>query len=152
MSEIRTEPLFQIAITVPEIQEVGDTPLGRRRVALVTGGTFEGERLKGKVLGGGGDWLLLRRDGVLNLDVRLNLETDDGAVIYMTYRGYRHGPEEVIARVNRGEDVDPAEYYFRTAPTFETADQRYAWLNSVVCVATGRRTPDGPVYDVFEVL
>ena len=152
MAEIQTERLFRIDITVPEIQEIGDTPYGRRRVALVTGGTFEGDKLRGRVLGGGGDWLLLRKDGVLNLDVRLTLETDDGATIYMTYRGYRHGPEEVIERLNRGEDVDPSEYYFRTAPMFETASEKYAWLNSVVCVGTGRRTPQGPVYDVFQVL
>ena len=94
----------------------------------------------------------INADGVLNLDVRLTLETDDGATIYMIYRGYRHGPEEVIERLNRGEDVDPSEYYFRTAPMFETASEKYAWLNSVVCVATGRRNPDGPVYDVFQVL
>ena len=95
---------------------------------------------------------LAPKDGVLNLDVRLTLETDDGATIYMIYRGYRHGPEEVIERLNRGEDVDPNEYYFRTAPMFETASEKYAWLNSVVCVATGRRNPDGPMYDVFQVL
>ncbi len=152
MAEIRTEHLFRVTITVPEIQEIGETPYGRRRIARVTGGTFEGQKLRGRVLNGGGDWLLLRRDGVLNLDVRMTLETDDGATIYMTYRGYRHGPDEVIARLNRGEQVDPGEYYFRTAPLFETAAEKYAWLNSVVCVATGRRDAAGPTYDVFQVL
>ena len=152
MRAIATRPLFHIDITVPEIQPIGDTPYGTRRIALVTGGTFEGERLRGKVLPGGGDWLLLRPDGVLNLDVRITLETDDGALIYMTYRGFRHGRPEVIDRLNRGESVDPSEYYFRTAPGFETAAEPYAWLNSIVCVATGARAPTGPSYDVHEVL
>ena len=70
----------------------------------------------------------------------------------MTYRGFRHGPADVIARLNAGEDVDPASYYFRTAPFFETASERLAWLNSTVCVATGQRSADGPSYDVFGVL
>jgi hypothetical protein len=152
MPTIETLHLFDVEITVPEIQDIGDTPYGVRRVAQITGGTFEGERLRGRVLAGGGDWLLLRKDGVLNLDVRLNLETEDGAKIFMTYHGFRHGPEDVIARLNRGEDVDPGEYYFRTAPRFETAAEKYAWLNSIVCVATGLRKATGPVYEVFEVL
>lgn len=152
MTEIKTEHLFTTSIIVPEFQEIGDTPLGARRIALVTGGTFEGPKLRGRVLGGGGDWLLLRKDGVLNLDVRLTLETDDGATIFMSYRGFRHGPAAVIERLNRGEDVDPSEYYFRTAPLFETGSDKYAWLNSIICVAAGRRDPGGPVYDVFQVL
>jgi len=86
------------------------------------------------------------------LDVRVTLEADDGALIYMTYRGLRHGPDDVMARVNAGEEVDPSEYYFRTAPFFETGSEKYAWLNNIVCVAIGRRNKKGPVYRVFEVL
>src|SRR5690606_36368434 len=98
------------------------------------------------------DWLLLRPDGALVLDVRLTLETDDAQLIYMTYRGLRHGPADVIARLNRGEPVDPASYYFRTTPVFETASTKYDWLNRVVSVATGRREASGPIYEVYEVL
>ena len=86
------------------------------------------------------------------LDVRLTLETDDAQLIYMTYRGLRHGPADVIARLNRGEPVDPASYYFRTTPVFETASTKYDWLNRVVSVATGRREASGPIYEVYEVL
>ena len=99
----------------------------------------------------GGDWLLLRSDGVLQLDVRLTLATDDGALIYMTYRGLRHGPADVIERLNAGEDVDPAAYYFRIAPLFETGAERYAWLNQLVCIGTGQRKSSGPIYDIFAV-
>ena len=152
MAGIRTEHLFTVTITVDPLQMLGATPFGERRIAKITGGSFEGARLKGAILAGGGDWLLLRNDGVLQLDVRMTLETDDGALIYMTYRGLRHGPSEVIDRLNRGEAVDPSEYYFRTAPFFETGAEKYAWLNRIVSVATGRRAATGPTYEVFQVL
>jgi hypothetical protein len=152
MAEIKTAHLFSVSLNVKEIQNLGKTPLGERRVAVVEGGTFEGPKLKGTIMRGGSDWILVRPDGAMQLDVRLTLKTEDGALIGMTYRGYRHGPPAVIDRLNRGENVDPAEYYFRTAPLFETAAEKYGWLNRVVAVATGRRLPEGPVYDVFEVL
>ena len=80
------------------------------------------------------------------------LRTDDGALIGMTYQGFRHGPAAVIERLNRGEPVDPSEYYFRTAPLFETSAPKYDWLNRIVAIATGDRKPEGPIYEVFEVL
>ena len=99
-----------------------------------------------------GDWLLLRTDGVLMLDVRLTLRTDDDALIYMSYRGMRHGPAWVLDRLNKGEKVDPSEYYFRTAPLFETSSSKYSFLNRIMSIATGRREATGPIYDVFQVL
>ena len=150
--EIRLEHLFTVRFDVSAARSLGNTPLGERRVVQITGGTFEGPRLRGRVLPEGGDWLLLRSDGVLQLDVRATLQTDDGALLYMTYRGFRHGPAAVIDRLSRGEAVDPSAYYFRTAPLFETGDERYAWLSRTVCVATGERLPSGPVYSVYQVL
>jgi hypothetical protein len=152
MAEIRTAPLFTLTLQVAGMQAIGATPGGNRRIGLVAGGSFQGERLRGTVLPGGADWIMLRPDGATTLDVRLVLQTDDGATIGMTYRGMRHGPPAVMERLNRGENVDPAEYYFRTAVAFETAAPRYDWLNRIVAVGTGRRPPEGPVYDVFEVL
>ncbi len=152
MAEIKTEHLFTVTISVDPLQMLGATPFGERRIAKITGGQFEGARLKGTILAGGGDWLLGRNDGILQLDVRMVLETHDDALIYMTYRGLRHGPAEVIERLNRGEEVDPADYYFRTAPFFETGAAQYAWLNGVVSIATGYRTASGPTYEVFQVL
>jgi hypothetical protein len=151
MLELRTTHLFTITLAVGTIQNLGRTPLGERRVAAVSGGKFEGPKLNGTVMEGGSDWILIRPDA-MQLDVRLTLRTDDGALIGMTYRGYRHGPADVLDRLNRGEPVDPASYYFRVAPLFETGAEKYAWLNRVVAVATGHRLPDGPVYDVYEVL
>jgi Protein of unknown function (DUF3237) len=152
MAEIRTAHLFTLKLTVAGMQPIGQTPAGNRRIGLVAGGTFEGERLRGTVLPGGADWLMARPDGATTLDVRLVLQTDDGASIGLTYRGIRHGPPDVVDRLNRGEPVDPASYYFRTSLVFETAAPRYDWLNRVIAVGTGNRLPEGPVYDVFEVL
>ena len=150
---IQTAPLFEIQLQVPSIVDIGATPLGRRRIATVTGGEFHGERLRGSVVAApAGDWLLQRSDGVTVLDVRLLLRTDDGEHIYMSYRGLRHGPAEVMARLAAGDPVDPATYYFRIAPVFETAARKYDWLNKVVAVGTGRREPTGPIYVVEEVL
>ena len=152
MPEIKTEFLFKITLEVPPLLDLGETCYGRRRIARIAGGSFEGPKLKGEVLAGGGDWLLLRRDGVLQLDVRITLETDDKQHIYMTYRGYRHGPKEVIERLNKGETVDPSLYYFRSTPYFETSSEKYSWMNRICSIATGSRKASGRTLEVFQVL
>lgn len=148
---ISLEPLFDAHITLAPAVEFGDTPLGRRRIIPITGGTFAGARLKGRVLNGGADWQLIRADGTAQLDTRYTLETDDGALIYIQNWGYRHGPVEVLARLAQGEPVDPKLYYFRTVPTFETSAPKYAWLNSVICVGSGARHADAVELSVYEV-
>ena len=118
----------------------------------ITGGTFQGERLRGKVLPGGGDWTILRADGVLELDLRITLETDDGALISMASFGLRHGPPDVIAAIGRGEKVDPSSYYFRTTIKLEASAPKYAFLNRLLAVSTGDRLPNGPIYTIEEIL
>jgi hypothetical protein len=130
---------------------VGETPLTTRRIGIVFGGKFEGERLSGEILDGG-DWQSVRQDGSTLLDVRLILKTDDGALIGVTYKGIRQGPPDVIARLEHGEPVDPESYYFRINPMFETASEKYAWLNNILAIGTGHRFAEGPVYNLFEVL
>lgn len=152
MAEIRTAHLFTLKLQVSGMQQIGATPGGGRRVGLVGGGSFQGERLHGTVLPGGADWLMDRTDRATTLDVRLVLQTHDGAAIGMTYRGMRHGPAAVMERINRGEPVDSASYYFRIAVGFETGAASYDWLNRVIAIGTGDRLPEGPVYHVFEVL
>lgn len=150
---IQTKPLFDLRLNVPEIVDLGMTPLGIRKIATVTGGSFEGDRLKGSVMPSpGGDWLLLRSDEVMTLDVRLTLKTDDDALIYMHYKGLRHGPVDVMSRLAKGEEVSPDSYYFRITPTFETASEKYGWINKIICVAKGHRLVTGPIYKVFELL
>ena len=141
---------LQAAVAGP--QKIGAVPHGTRVTAPITEGRFEGPRLRGRVLPGGGDWTLLRADGVLELDLRVTLETDDGALIHMASFGLRHGPPEVIAALGRGEKVDPSAYYFRTTPRFETGDPRYAFLNRLVAVSTGDRRATGPIYTIEEIL
>lgn len=148
---IATEFLFEVRVTLEPARDLGDTPLGRRRIIGITGGTFSGPRAAGRVLPGGADWQVIRADGVACLDARYTLETSDGALIYVQNRGYRHGPADVIGRLARGEDVDPALYYMRTTPWFETSDARYAWLNRSICVGTGARRAAAVELDFFEV-
>ena len=144
--------LMTLEVVVAPPQKIGLVPHGTRAMAPITSGTFEGPRLRGKVLPGGGDWTLLRADGVLELDLRVTLETDDGASIYMTSFGLRHGPQDIIAALGRGEAVDPSRYYFRTAPRFETSAPRYAFLNRLLTIAVGDRRASGPIYSIFEIL
>lgn len=152
LRRVTTRPLFVMRLDVRRLQLVGATPGAYRRIGVVPSGVFEGERLSGEVLEGGSDWQNVRSDGSTTLDVRLVLKTTDDALIGMTYRGIRQGPPDVIARLEKGEVVDPASYYFRIAPLFETEASRYAWLNNVVAVGAGHRFAEGPVYSVFEVL
>ena len=148
---MKLAPLLRAEITLAPPQELGDAPLGRRRIIPITGGRFRGERLSGRVLPGGADWQIVRGDGVSQLEARYTLETDDGALVYVHNLGLRHGPPEVLARLAAGEPVDPSLYYMRTTPSFETGAERYRWLNRIVCVATGARRKDSVELDVYEV-
>jgi hypothetical protein len=143
--------LMTLDVTVAGAQKVGNVPHGTRVISPVASGSFAGPRLRGRVLPGGGDWTLLRSDGVLELDLRFTLETDDGALIHMTSFGLRHGPPEVLAALARGEVLDPATYYIRTTPRFETAHPKYTFLNRLLAVSTGNRRPEGPTYTIFEI-
>jgi hypothetical protein len=153
MTELKSRHLFTIKMKLPPTLELGDTPAGNRRVFAVSGGEFSGDRLRGEVLPqAGSDMLLVGADGSSRQDVRLILRTDDGALILMTYRGVRHAPPAINARIARGESVGPSEYYLRTAPFFETSSPEYGWLNKIVSVGIGERQSDGVVYETFEIL
>jgi len=144
--------LFTMTGTVGSPVEIGVMPQGQRRIVPIQGGEFEGPRLRGRVLENGADWMNIRPNQIIAIDCRAALETDDGALIYMHYGGFRYGPPEIMAALARGESVDPAEYYFRISPTFETGSTQYSWLNQIVAVGIGRRVPEGPIYDVYEIL
>lgn len=152
LKSVRTRPLFVMKLDVRPLLIVGPTPGGYRRMGIVPSGRFEGERLSGEVLDSGTDWQTVRGDGATTLDVRLNLKTHDAAIISMTYRGIRHGPVDVMQRMDKGEVVDAASYYFRTNPLFETAATQYDWINRVVAIGIGHRRAEGPIYSVFEIL
>lgn len=153
MSELRSELLFTVRIELHPLQQLGTTPNGQRSICPVLGGVFAGPRLSGTILPhAGSDHLLRRADGSFQQDVRMTLETDDGALILMTYRGVRHASAEVSARIARGEHVDRHEYYLRIAPFFETGAERYLWLNHIVSVGIGERTSNGADYEIFQIL
>ena len=152
LKAVRTRPLFVMRLDVRKLQIVGAAPGSYRRVGVIFGGTFEGERLSGEVLEGGSDWQTVRADGATTLDVRLILKTSDDVLIGMVYRGMRHGPPNVIERIEKGEVVDPATHYFRIAPLFETASPKYDWINRILAIGIGHRKADGPIYSVFELL
>ncbi len=145
-------PLYTSRIDIAAPLEVGNGPHGRRRVINILGGAFAGPRLSGRVLPGGADWQVVRSDGIAEVEARYTLETGDGALIYVTNRGLRHGPPEVIARLGAGENVDPGEYYFRTTPVFETGAPEYAWLNGIIAVAAGERRADAVIITAYEVV
>ena len=145
------QPLLRAEITLAPPQELGETPLGRRRIVPITGGSFRGDKLSGRVLPGGADWQFIRADGVAELDARYTLETTDRALIYVRNFGYRHGPADVLQKLGAGEPVDPSLYYMRTTPRFDTGAERYQWLNRIICVATGARRAAAVELEVFEV-
>ena len=147
----RTEHLLQLRADLAAPLVLADTPLGTRRILYATGGTFSGPGLEGEVLPGGGDWVLDRRDGIAELDIRFVLRTGDGQLIYLNSRGIVDMPARVRQRIRQGEDVDPAEYYFRTALVFETGAAGHGRLNRLLALGIGRRTASGMVTDVFEV-
>ncbi len=152
MADLKHTHLLTMQLTVDYagIKSIGKTPGGLRRIAPVTGGTFSGERLGGTVHGGA-DWVINRPDGVMVIDVRLTLETQDGALIYLTYQGRFLAEPDAMRRFGKGEQLAPHEYSLAMIAKFECGNERYAWLNNAVAVGTGEQTATGPVYTVFEV-
>jgi len=151
LTRVRTRHLFQLRESVPPLYIVGQTPNAFRRIGVVAGGAFEGERLSGEVLSGN-DWQDMCKDDCTKLDVRLLLKTMDCALIVMTYQCLRSGSLEILAKLDRGEAVDLASYYFRFIAMFETGATEYHWINRIVAVGIGQRLADGPLYNVFEIL
>jgi hypothetical protein len=143
---MRLEPLTMVRVTLADILDLGDTQWGRRRVVPITGGEFTGERLSGTVLAGGADWQVVHDDGMITVDTRYTLKTHDGAHLYLSTSGVRHGPPEVMRRLGAGESVDPSEYYFRLFCKFEAGDPRYLWLNHTLVVASAARTANTVYY------
>ena len=152
MIELLHTPLMTLTLTVDfaGMAVIGKTPAGLRRIAPVSGGRFEGERLNGTVLPGA-DWVINRPDGVMVIDVRLTLRTDDGALIYLSYQGRFLAEADAMARFAKGALLDPADYSLAVVARYECGDERYAWLNNVIAVGTGEQTAAGPIYSIFEV-
>jgi len=144
--------VYRLEATLDEPIDVGAVTQGRRRIVRWTGGTFAGPELNGTVVpGASADWQIVLTDGTAIADIRYALLTDDGSVLNVRSRGVRHASEEVLARLNRGEDVDPTEYTFRTTTLIETAAPNLDWLNKGVFVAVGARASSSVVYETYLV-
>jgi hypothetical protein len=148
----KLEFAFEVRAEVANPTVVGETPNGTRRIINILGGTFEGPKIKGKVLAGGADWQLIRKDGFTELDARYTLQTDSGRLIYVSNIGMRHAAPEVMKRLNSGERVNPDEVYFRAVPKFETAAPELEWLTRSIFIATGERSPNSVLIRFFRVL
>lgn len=149
---LRLEPLIQVVAEVGEVISLGAAPGGERRVVAITGGTFTGAELSGEVLSGGADWQVKWDDGTLSIDAHYALRERSGALIEVRSQGVRTAAPAVLERLARGDEVDPGEYYFRTAMRFTTGDARLAWLNRVLAVATAARRSRRVELDVYRVL
>jgi hypothetical protein len=149
---ISRAPIFTIRCELADILDLGPAPFGHRRVVNILGGSVSGEKLAGRVLAGGADWQILAADGCLDIHARYTVESDSGALIQVDSKGVRSGPPDVLARLGRGEEVDPSLYYFRTAMRFETAHPSTAWMNRILAIAKGAREKSAVRLDVYEVL
>lgn len=155
-SEIETEFLFEARVKLAEAQHIGQTPNGYRMTVPVAGGRFEGPRLSGEIVPmSGADWSRIRADGSGALDVRMTLKTDDGVLIHVHWHGLMvFAPNEQAYALDFAKPDDPAgadRYYFRTSPRLEVGDERYTWLNGLLCVSKSRTGDGGVIHRVFAI-
>jgi Protein of unknown function (DUF3237) len=143
--------IFSVKALLALPVEQGEIDGKRKRFIAITGGSVYGPNLQGEVLPGGGDWQAIGADGRTEVYARYSLKASDGTIISVINPGYRTGPKDVIARLTKGEDVDPSLYYFRTTPSFEVRAGPHDWLRGKVFVARGIRKPDHVVIDYYQV-
>lgn len=148
---LQTEFLMEIRADL-DLQIIGNTPAGHRRLYPIKGGWFKGPGLQGDVLPGGSDAFLVHADGTATLDVRVTLKTDDDALIFVTYKGLLHPVPTLEAKLMAGEAIGWSEYYFRIVPFYETAAEAYAWLNQTLAVGVGEADLGGVSYTVYRIL
>jgi uncharacterized protein DUF3237 len=139
-----------LEVQLGPVKELGEGRAGKRRIIPIVGGNVRGQ-VSGTVLNIGADWQTTLADGSSDIDTRYAIETDDGAVIEIVNKGARHGPPEILEALARGEDVDPAHYYFRTAARLETGDPRYEWVNRLIFVGTGTRLSSAVLVSLYSV-
>ncbi len=142
---------FKATVTLGPIVELGMVNGTRKRIVPITGGTFEGPRIRGEVVNGGGDWQSILPDGSARIHALYSLKASDGTLIGIDNPGIRRGPADVLRRLGAGEDLDPALYYFRTTPTFDVADGPHQWLRESLFVGVGARHPASVSIDYFKV-
>lgn len=148
---MRLVHLFTMKARVDAPIEVGKVVAGTRRIYNAVGGEFEGERLRGKVLPGGGEWFLQGDGSLGQVDVRLLLETDTGVPVYMRYSGLMDFNDKVLAALSEGRPSEFGDNHFLTHVRFETGDPSLDWLSNTIAVGEGRVHPDCVEYAIYEV-
>ncbi len=151
LDALPAEHLFDMAVDVEPAQAI-PTPVGARMTFIAKGGTVDGPRIKGELLPGGGDWLLVGSDGVGRVDVRATIRTGDGALIHYSAGGVISIPDDGLERLAAGERLPFEETYLRTTPRFETSDERYSWLTGLVAVGHNQLSQDHIDYRIYRVL
>jgi hypothetical protein len=152
LPEPRLTEVLRLEASLGNALDFGKVAQGRRRIVPLTGGTFAGPQLNGKLLpGASADWQIVLPDGTALGDIRYTLQTDHGDLLYVRSQGVRHGSAEVLARLGRGEEVDASEYVFRTSTQIETAASHFDWLNQGVFISVGGRQPGGVIYEIYLV-
>lgn len=141
----------ELKVGIGPVVELGAGAGGARRTVAITGGTFSGPAMSGRVLAGGADWQLVESDGLTLVDARYVIETDDGVRIEVRNRGVRHGAPDLMERISAGQVVAPDEYYFRTTPRFYPPHGKYGWLRRAVFIGSGERYADLVVVRVWRV-
>jgi muconolactone delta-isomerase len=148
----RLTQVYRLEATLAPPLELGGTAQGHRRVVPLTGGTFSGPEISGRLLPGtSADWQIILPDGTALGDIRYLLQTDRGDLLYVQSHSIRHGSPEVLARLGRGEDVDPGEYTFRTSTRIETAAPDLDWLNKGIFISVAGRQAAGVIYETYLV-
>lgn len=152
LMEPRLRFFADLRVEVGTPQEVGSTVHGLRRLIPITGGQAVGDGWQARVLQGGADFQLIVSSTLAELDARYTLQTDAGDLVYVHNRAVRSGPPELMARILRGEEVDPAQIYFRCSPRFETASPALRWISERMFTGTGARFPDAVVMRFWELM
>lgn len=152
--ELKSEFLFDLELDINTPQVIGSVPTGTRIIFPFKGGTVKGDKINGKVLPVGADWGLNLDSTTFKIDVRGTIETNDGALVYISYSGYLHADPKKFAMINAGKanELSPSDYYFRSNPLFETSSPKYAWLNHTVAIGIGRIPAAGKVsYRIYAI-
>lgn len=154
MTQLEQQHLITLNLSIDfgSVSIIGDVPAGLRRIVPVSGGTFTGDRLNGEVLPGGYDWVINRPDGVMLIDVRLTLKTDDDALIYLTYQGRFLADMSVMAKLGQGKALAASDYSLLMAAKFECGAEKYNWLNNVIAVGRGEQSRGGATYKIYEMI